>query len=501
MKLKIKKYSFFPDDVNSCIDSLLIQIINQYNKKIWDIFDRASLVTKEVEKPNKISDFSTNNGINYERLELYYGLKKIYINNYSDKQIMNLLKKNVAIFLLADTFFCKFDLASYHRKHSPHYVLLGLKKDNFIIYDNHLAYKGFKISLKDFKDMRSLFKMCFIFEYKKVENTRIHKVFNEFEKDKQIYCLNSFEKVLNKYILTNKNEEIEQVPNFIYDMAQGKMQFSIFLKNSGKKNNNVKNVQLGNVYYVLYNEWNTIFGMFLKYSVEKNNTNLRNRLCNRIKYSIKKEIDAVQSFYDRKACAPRIHRISFSYSEKNMNFTNSIKLDISKLFTNKAFYAQGASAFFAHSGASYFLPSNEILNHIAKTFDISYWNSPYNDNVICNGQKIFIDDILPQIKYIKVLGSAEIIDQIDKIQLLQNNRIIEYDLCLTRWNNIKIPHYGEKIIYSGALGSPIDGKIVRRKDIANIYEYVIKTEFTKGIEAIRLPFSPNIHIFGLTILG
>lgn len=499
MKLKVKKYTFFPDDVNSCIDSLLIQIENQYNMEIWDMFDRAFMITQEVKKPHKISDFSTHNGIDYGRLELDHGLKKVFINNYSNKQIINLLKEDIAIFLLADTFYCKFDVASYHRKHSPHYVLLGFKNDNIIIYDNHLAYKGFKVNLNDLSEMRSLFKTCFLFEYKKVGISK-NEPLSKIEKEKQISCLNAFGKILKKYILTSEKEDSEQVPSFIYDVAQGKMQFSVFLKNSSK-NNNVKNMQLGNVYYALYNEWNTIFGMYLKFTVQKNDNNLKDRLCKRIEYSIKTEINSIQSLYDRKSCVPQVHKVNFSYSGRNVNFTSSVKLNISKLFTNKAFYAKGASAFFSHSGASYFLPSSKKLIDIAKEFDVSSWSSTLNDNLICDGQTISLKDILPQVKYIKVLGTAEIIDQIDKIKLLQNNKIIEYDLCFTRWNNISVPHFGEKIIYSGTIGSPLDGKIVRRKDTANVYEYVIKTEFTKNIEAIKLPFSPNIHIFGLSILG
>lgn len=492
MKLRVKDYKFIPDDINNCIDSLVIQILKSYQINVWGAFNKSYKVTLDNDTIDHISDFSTHNGVAESQLKKKIGLKQINFS-FSKKELVDLLKQQVAVFMLADTYYCKFDVTSYLKRHTPHYILLKANNDtSFTAYDNHFAYSGFRVSSSELDLIGKKYNSCFYFRVNNLKSIKFDsyslKSIKEHQKNSRL-LLDTLLKIVNSRNCIN-NDFLQ----FIFDMAQGKMQFSLFLKEKGL-------YKISDGYKNLYDEWNTIFGMLLKLRVINKKTDFLQRIVNKISQAINNENNLLSTLNRAKSNIDKINNAiiqSIIIPENNLHY---LPIDISTLFQNKAFYNPQMQASFSPYRSFYYLPNNKKIEETSKKYSISNWTKAKNDNLLCNGQKFHISHETKG-KYLAILGAGELISQKGVIKLINSSdKIFKYEIGLSKWNNIVIPSFKEKILYTGKLGVYINGEPIVRKDQGNIYEYFIDVSNVGNIKQIIFPLNPNIHIFGISVVN
>lgn len=492
MKLRVKKYKFIPDDINNCIDSLIIQILESYKIDVWRAFNKSYKVTLDNTNTDHISNFSTHNGLAESQLKNRIGLRRINLS-FSKPELIALLKQQVAVFMLADTYYCKFDVTSYLKRHTPHYILLKANKDNsFTAYDNHFAYSGFNISSSELDNIGKKYSSCFYFSVNNLKNVKFDsyslKSIEEQEKNNKLLLATLLKCVKNHDCINN------DFLQFIFDMAQGKMQFSLFLREKGL-------YKISNGYKNLYDEWNTIFGMLLKLRVINEKVDFLQRIINRISKVINNENNLLSILnrieYDTDKTDNTIIQSTLIPSD-NLHY---LPIDISSFFQNKAFYNPKIQAAFSEYKSFYYLPNSKMIKETSKKYNVSNWTKESNDNLLCTGQKINIFHNIRG-KYLAILGASELISQKGVIKLINaSNRIFEYEIGLSKWNNVMIPFFKENILYTGNLGIYIDNEPIIRKDQGNIYEYFIDINNVGNIKQIIFPVNPNIHIFGISVIN
>lgn len=492
MKLRVKNYKFIPDDINSCIDSLVIQILKSYQINVWGAFNKSYQVTIDNNNTGYISNFSTHNGLAESQLKKKMGLKRINLS-FSKTEVTDLLKQQIAVFMLADTYYCKFDVTSYLKRHTPHYILLKANKDNsFTAYDNHFAYNGSSVSSSELDNMGKKYNSCFYFRINNLKSTKFDsyslKAVNEHIKNNKL-LLNTLLKYVKNYKYID-NDFLQ----FIFDMAQGKMQFSLFLKEKGyyKSSNEYKN---------LYDEWNTIFGMLLKLRVMNKNVNFLQRIGDKISQAINNENNLLSTLTTTENNIDKMNNAIIRSIDVHSDNLQYLPINISRIFQNKAFYNSKMKAAFSAYQSFYYLPNNKKIEEVSKKYNVSNWAKETNDNLLCKGQKFKISHDISG-KYLAILGTGELISQKGVMKLVnKSNRTFEYEIGLSKWNNTMIPSFEEKILYTGKLGVYIDDKPVVRKDLGNLYEYFIDISNVGSIEQIVFPLNPNIHIFGISVVN
>lgn len=117
------------------------------------------------------------------------------------------------------------------------------------------------------------------------------------------------------------------------------------------------------------------------------------------------------------------------------------------------------------------------------------------DNVACVGQDIPIN---MSCTAVSVLCCAEFAHQIEELSIHGKNNVYSFPFCVTSWGWSK-PEFKQTIAWEGSEGI-LSGTEIRTYPLPrHIYHKTYYFAQEINVEMIRLPYCPNIHIFGITV--
>jgi hypothetical protein len=465
---------------------------------------------------NLYVDASLYENLLYEKYNI--NLKKTYRTNNRlfFKRIIDAIDNNkVVVIQFSDHFYCP-TFPSYHtfHKREDHFALvIGYDEENLIFIDPYLSEEKHILSKEDL--VAGVNEITILPIKIKYKNENIYDIFNSsidfIDIDKIKRAIIDF-----KYDIENKmdiNLEFEnfkidafKVPMFttIRDIEDLHKCYIYFLKYIYTNINNIKLNAIINQIEIVIGKWNIIRCLFIKSCTSKYTENTKKKISYILEDIAESEWDICRNLKNiNNNIDKNKKKIVLDVEYPNKNDLKKCCLNLSDYCNNKAFGTSFSKAYESDmTGVGDFIVENDIktkliLKDDKNNFIFKLCLNNYNDNVICMGQKILVNE--SYYSGISILACSEYGTRSGKMTSTYNDNTL--DEILFEASDLMVPVSDNYIVmYEGKWASIENDKVVISKQPVYLYAKNYKVNKNKEMIAITLPKTPFLHIFAITLI-
>ncbi|WP_110460823.1 BtrH N-terminal domain-containing protein [Ruminiclostridium sufflavum] len=508
----------------NCFEDILVTMASHYKAEYrlafsdaWGFEFKPSNVSDSSLLGERIgNDVRNITGLLYK----YSNINVVRIDTENPTELLGVIKEYLAqeipLGLFIDAFWCPWLQGRYQRVHDAHHCLIiGMdEQNNFNCLDTAL---NLNISTLPYNDYINGCKNCVKYEFVKsdikpdylgilnesIKNLNKKKFYKDIKifadefKDKFDFSAEYRSFNLDVwYVLIDRNLRL---------IASGRTLYAQFIELISDKLHSDKLLDIKYELQKIASNWNKIRGILTKGYRKGSNDNVKGKV-----YSLLNEISNFEEELIKRLSQIDVSSLSdknenILLEEKDINYfseTETIVLKLEDIMNNKAFAVTEADTYKADlSGAGHFFISSGLeKEHFIQAgsmhFRLPELVTKKYDNIACTGQEISVDKSVYH--SIMFLGCSDNGDFIDEISLMYENGE-ELKIPISFADSWRLPLFKESIAWTGTGGKWTENRFEVHSNEQRIFarEELIRK---KGIvEAIRLPYCPNIHIFAISL--
>lgn len=286
----------------------------------------------------------------------------------------------------------------------------------------------------------------------------------------------------------------------------GRKKFAYFIEHFSNKFNTPGLLQISNSLTEVGDKWEIVRALLTKMLFITNKQDVADIIVNKVSSLAEEEEKIASELLDLcikgnlKANKININKnMSNCNDTKNLSINNYYYVDLSTIFNNKGFGSIDEAADFDNNNYFFLrngLPDDSRIDIDKISFKVKNCINEM-DNVFCLNQTVTVQK--RTYSSIMLLGCTENGNYTGELEIIYDDNSTQIiPVRFTDWWS-SFPIYNEKIAWSGNCARLKDGEFSAMPNNVSLFAQIFKVDNNKKICKIKLPESPNIHIFAITL--